>query len=842
MTQFEFLKNDDGQRFPEMVSVAGSTDDKKPEDLDGYSDHKKPKDSIPPIERGAMTDEEFAMEVKKRTQELQRLVDGHKRLFASFAGDHSLNFMLSDGFYFLPEKGEIHIDTTWFFREGYTQEQIIWACFHELGHFRDMIADPEAYLENFAYIRRQAKNVGKTLEQKWREKYGEDDPTFIEDITRQRPVDKDDRSKGMMSKIEMSAYNMLHQFWNVMDDIYVNNTVRNRAGRYARGSEADRSVVRRLYREKLFVENDYTNLVNPFTGEKIVMSRHAQFINKLLRDEMVYDENVVVSDEVQNVLDQKRLMRGEEYTVQSLIDARLKPIKGVDTKPGTRYALLKRTLEPIFMDLLMKDIAEMDFVKPEKQEGAGGTDAGEPGESSGQSDPSSIAPDEPHEGHEDTGDENDNNGNDNNANGGEERGNEDGANGEGEEGENNNEGDNAGDNGDDNNANGEGNNGERNGKEGDITPEDLNPFSGDFPDEGANPDQFSEKDIQDFIEHVKQAKNDENRHKKMTPQERAQEEYKKKQLQWDTENEITAQERKEFDAIVEKITPYLDDLVELWKSIAYGKGRSLEVRDVGYFNRGDLDVNEAVRQFPNIVNATQTGELERVKVYTRKESKEILSTKPELIKVQFLGDLSHSMDAEKRQVLKEAMALVLLSLKEFNAYLDRTRKETGTKLRVETEAWVFGTNFVRIKEPQRDYGSEQQEIIKSVTSVNNSMGLTRDFALLQKLRKDMTPQEQVNITQKKTMEIIFEVTDGVPFDGHERSQETRAEVDALVERGVIVRGFQIGNVSLDDQKTFNSIWNDERPEPLGVIVGSDIAKLPQAVAKILKKYLGAVKI
>lgn len=88
------------------------------------------------------------------------------------------------------------------------------------------------------------------------------------------------------------------------------------------------------------------------------------------------------------------------------------------------------------------------------------------------------------------------------------------------------------------------------------------------------------------------------------------------------------------------------------------------------------------------------------------------------------------------------------------------------------------------------------------------------------------------------MEIVFEVTDG----GSSAPTEAKAAVDKLLAAKVITRAMQIGKVDEDEKQLFNKVWNDGREEPLGQVVGEDIANLLPAVTELLKKYLGGVRL
>lgn len=67
-------------------------------------------------------------------------------------------------------------------------------------------------------------------------------------------------------------------------------------------------------------------------------------------------------------------------------------------------------------------------------------------------------------------------------------------------------------------------------------------------------------------------------------------------------------------------------------------------------------------------------------------------------------------------------------------------------------------------------------------------------------------------------------------------------VDALLENGLIVRAFQIGQVSQGEADTFNKVWNSGRDVVHGEMVGTDIAQLIPALVQVLKDYLWNVQL
>jgi len=686
-----------------------------------------------PEERAEPTDE-----IKKYQEDGQKMIDSYRRFFATFAKDVSLSFKMSNGFYIDLEKGEVNLDTKWFAEKEFSSEQILWANLHELSHFRDLAEDPKQMMENFEYIRVQAKKTGALILQKWTEKYGASDPEFVENLKKQRPMSKKDSSKTM-NAVEQAAYQIHHTFYNIFDDIYVNNLVARKAATYEKGTRGGNEV-EKLYREKLFAQTDYTKL-----------PRHMQFIYQLIREEMVADEKVVVSDEVESALQGKIKFMGSEYSAQEIVENFIKPKKNRDTLAGQRYYVLQQTLEPIFQELLRKDLDDWNPEKPEKQNG----------QSQG-------------------------------------------------------EGDGAG-----------------------------NPFDQDYQEqEKNNPDQISPEDIEDWMKKNDQDKKkaeqkkaqgetDENK----SVEEKAKESQDKLDADWCGKNNVNSETLKQFRKIEAEVAPYLADLSKLWQKIIFGSTRKIEREMDGHFKSGtDLDIQKTVEQWPDI----QKGNFDEARIFKKMTQKEILIQKPELIRVRLAGDMSGSMNSEKIHILQQCFVLLLSSLQEFNSYLNFERTRTKSKLEVDTEAWIFGDSAECVKKLRSDsgYGEEKAGIVRIFEKLQRTIGGTYDNKALEAISENISADDKARIEQGKIMEIVFEITDGGSSD--ERS--ARMAVDRLLGSGMIARAFQIGSVSESEKEVFNKVWNNNRAEGLGEIVGENIANLLPAITEVLKKYLSNVKL
>ena len=269
------------------------------------------------------------------------------------------------GFYFNLKNEEVSVDHKWFLERGYTEEQMFWAALHELSHYRDFHESPGDYMEySFKYAAGKAKKFGDKMLEKIEQKFGATNP----DVVTQMKKEQDTGSVGTMRAVDTIPYKIYCKFFNVLDDIYVNNEISRRAPRFSRSVGRSREAVRTLYREKLFPDADMSKY-----------PRHLQFAYSLLRGDMVPDEDITVGEEVGEILNSKSVQYGgKEMTSVEFVNECLKA-KGGDSIPiARRYTAIRYTLEPLFDELLMKDLEEWNPKLPEPGEPGGG-EGGEPG-------------------------------------------------------------------------------------------------------------------------------------------------------------------------------------------------------------------------------------------------------------------------------------------------------------------------------------------------------------------------------------------------------------------------------------------------------------------------------
>ncbi|OGD34022.1 hypothetical protein A2988_00875 [Candidatus Azambacteria bacterium RIFCSPLOWO2_01_FULL_46_25] len=759
---------------------------------------------------------EAQAEKERFKQRGQKLIDGNKFNFELFAESAAPRFRLSDNFYMLFEKKEVHMNADWFADRKFSDQQLLWATYHELAHFYDFANDHKAILKKFEQMRESARETGATLAEKYTQLRGE----IPADLLAQKTIDAEHPERGTMNRFEQIAYGIHHEFLNIMDDAYVNSLVAKRKPAYGENGRHE-DEVKRLYREQLFRESDFS-----------VLPRHKQFAYALLRREMLPGEASVVSEEVEAVLREKHRVLGKEYTAEELVRELLTARNARGTRAGTRYEIIEKTLAPMFKELLNKDIADWQFPKapetPEAQESQK-----EKSDESGEG--------EQNQGEQDT---------------------QTGKEGEGKQHESDQEENKQHNANEEKNADSEEKHDEQ--KDGQEKPgtsfaenihDMFNPEKKGEPGGDGPVIPFpvqSPEDIKDIVEQFEKWQKEwqDAQHKEQEARTEEPAESREKRLKelrdkaWCERYEVDYKTLKRYEEAERKIKPYLAALDALWQRIIYGSSREVMTQSAGHFKEGEeLDIDEAVREFSKILS----GELDKVRVMRRDESVREMVYRPELIRARFVGDASGSMNAQRREILEQAFVLIFSSLRRFETYLNLTRGKTKSKLTVDTEAWVFGSEAERVK-PFRARGDHQRErasIIRSFGALQEDHGDTRDDKALSAIVASLTPEEVQKIKSEKIMELVFELTDGgTHAQGVAAAKEALAELER---KGVIMRAFQIGTTDESEQATFDHVWNTDRDDaPLrekrGEVVGAEIKNLIPALTRALAEYLSRVEL
>ena len=290
-----------------------------------------------------------------------------------------------------------------------------------------------------------------------------------------------------------------------------------------------------------------------------------------------------------------------------------------------------------------------------------------------------------------------------------------------------------------------------------------------------------------------------------------------------------------FNFYLDKTKKQRKEMGDFWRKLIGSAKKKINVKR-NRQARGKLNVNDLIYNYPDFVEAEQKGNYKELKIFDKNFLESHNKLLPEKIEISFLIDNSGSMNKEKIEATRKTLAATLLSIKDFNNYLQIEAKKTNQKIEVLTETWFFGKNHYKIKDFKDKKDLEKSKIIYSLVKVDASDGTTDDAACLRELYKDIDDEKKRRIKSKKEYKIIFEITDGAStFPG-----STKDIVKDLIEDGIEIYAIQIGKISNMDTKTFNYIWNDSFKYKHGIILEEDIQELTKELLKLVKKNLESI--
>lgn len=290
-----------------------------------------------------------------------------------------------------------------------------------------------------------------------------------------------------------------------------------------------------------------------------------------------------------------------------------------------------------------------------------------------------------------------------------------------------------------------------------------------------------------------------------------------------------------YNFYVNKTKTQREEMRKFWKKLIGSAKKEINV-EKNRQAKGKINVNDLIYSFPDFVEAEQRGNYKNLKIFDKNFLESQNKLLPEKIEISFLIDNSGSMNKEKIEATRKTLAVSLLSIQDFNRYLQIEAGKTNQKIEVLTESWFFGKNHYKIKDFDDTNDLEKSKIISSIVKVDASDGTTDDGACLREIYKNISPEQKRRIKSKKEYKIIFEITDGAStFPG-----ATKEIVKKLVKEDVEIYAIQIGKISQIDSKTFNYIWNDSFKYPHGIILGEEFHKLTEELLKVVKKNLKSI--
>ncbi|MGO3733260.1 MAG: vWA domain-containing protein [Vagococcus sp.] len=279
-----------------------------------------------------------------------------------------------------------------------------------------------------------------------------------------------------------------------------------------------------------------------------------------------------------------------------------------------------------------------------------------------------------------------------------------------------------------------------------------------------------------------------------------------------------------------------EDMKQFWKRIV---GEAKKEESVKQHNRlkGKLDVQSLLTHYVSFHEAEKTGNYKQLPMFSRYELEPQAKQLPEHIDIIFLIDNSGSMNTEKIDAARKALAVTLLSLSDFDDYLSKQAEALHQRISLSSETWLFGSEHYKVKNKQTTLVKDRQkEIIESITKLNGQDGVTDDASCLESILSSITPKETAELRVGKRMCLILEITDGASsFPG-----VTKQVIDKLRQKQVELYAFQIGKNNDATVKTFDFIWNAERKEPRGIKIGEAVNKLPAELLRTVGHNMATI--
>lgn len=332
---------------------------------------------------------EYDRQLTQYHEQLSREIAGSEQVFATLTGGVALTYKVQKdgGFKIDMDRRVVYADASWFFMRGFTRENAKWAMFHEAtAHMRDLLEDMRETATrlkndgNKPYVRQEteyykevkrniafARTWGKKIEDRWKAAFP-GDPEVEAMLAQKEPF----KSRGItehLSVSEHAAMGPIFTFHNVFDDIAGNSRIGKMNETYMPGSHGE-AEVRMLYTQVLFpasVGEDGTPTV-----DYRKFPRHIQFQNYFLRKVHVPDEEILLSPDVQAMIDAPIKWAGRTTTLMELLQRHLlvQPGRSVPSKRERNSVLLKFFM-PVFEKLFEQDLNEWEPKKPQEGQGKG---------------------------------------------------------------------------------------------------------------------------------------------------------------------------------------------------------------------------------------------------------------------------------------------------------------------------------------------------------------------------------------------------------------------------------------------------------------------------------------
>lgn len=297
---------------------------------------------------------------------------------------------------------------------------------------------------------------------------------------------------------------------------------------------------------------------------------------------------------------------------------------------------------------------------------------------------------------------------------------------------------------------------------------------------------------------------------------------------------ISQSDQQLFQFYSNKMKVEREQMREFWKRLIGNAKKEINIKKYDQV-KGKLDIDSFVNYYPDFIEAEKKGSYKNLHVFNRYLLETQADVLPERIEISFVIDNSGSMNASKIEAARKALAVTLLSIDDFNGYLESNAEKLNQKVQVLSETWFFGSNYYNVKEfNDKDVKEkEKSDIIRSIVKLDATDGATDDASCLREISDKITSIQESELKKGKQIKIVFEITDGASsFPGL-----TKEAIQELLSKNVEVYSFQIGKNNETNEKTFNFVWNEGYKQPWGVIIGEQVEKLPKELLKAVGKNM-----
>jgi hypothetical protein len=724
----------------------------------------------------------------------EEFISGRKATFNLIAGasKDSPDYVLSEelgerGYWFSHELNKIGISLDAFrqMAEGkFSANQTAFTMGHEIGHYRDMLDDIDAYIGNFK------KNIDKAEQLA---------PQVLE-IWRQRGA----QLPANLTPAQVSGFvlEQMRDFYNALDDIYVNRLTAQSAFVFRDPKGVFSEEVSALYSEHLFPHIISENHeIKPFADYQNE-PRTKQMLYYLLRKYMVPDEDVLIKSEVEEKIngyltETEKRFGGKQIKDQIYeITRPTSEYEKKNHKPSVRYAWIEEKIEPIFLDLFWQDVKDMplpDF--KDQPSGSGGTsgESGEKGDSEGQ---------------EQSDKNGDNESEDNKDEGGQE--------GQpGEDGRENKEGEKGGDGSGQGEQKGEPK--EENGKE--------NQPGGDVWRPVANPRPITLEDLEKIKKSQKEKKGKEEQRKKeeaeedkLTGREKNERQRRRAAQKAAVEAGLNKEDVDNYEKIISEIEPYRHQLAEVFSQIMENIDERLIMEWENGYKHGRFNPAHFIRRYGTAVASDQPEHIpwNELTIHEQQTFMKKLSLFPNKIKFRLIVDNSGSMEyGNKHLKARRLSVLIMEALKVFESEMNQ-KYRLAEEFYVDTQVITFGdpgdSSIVKPFDSENKETDKRLARWRAIKEIDARGGSTHDDEAWEKVNEDIDYEDELK--SDKALELCFEITDG----GSHSAKNTREQITQAINKGVKTLGFLVGAVK-EDKEIFDWVWNNNddgtRPEQLG---------------------------